>query len=573
MMSEMNMRGAFEREMQRLLDSGQEFARAHPEQARMLNLEEVHDRDPYVERLLEGVAYLTAGVRREIDQSLTDLNAQVLDCIAPELAEPYPSATILEYRTDPAQLGTVELPLGTTAHSIPVGDNAVRVPYATSIPIVARPLSVARTRWESLHTGGSTLEISFQHAVDAFPEGHLPGIVELFIDAEPALAFQLRDALLRGAGDIAIRLPGDEQWRSVGMVGHITPLSLAGRGEQGGAAIPGSTALEQLQHFFLARELLQFVVLRGLDGVEPPPGGDGFDIRIQLRGDAPPAADGRNGLLRCNCVPARNLLRGEADPVRVDRRVNEYPVHSNVDGLHTRIVHQVLEALGRSRDDGETKPYAPVWNWELADQSRRIFRVIRRDTGVGNNELTVLLEDQDAQRRETVSLDILYSHGALPRLHLGRGDINRPSGALPEGVSVTNLRRPTPFWSAPGGAREMRALTLLARADLERLANAETLRGLLRALDRHDSEESRARIEAIRHVGWEPTARLKRGILEQGVAVHLALDGRRMLNRGEACLLGELLHGLFQAWAPIDRYVELRMSLEPLGEEERWTTL
>ncbi|SAK88131.1 hypothetical protein AWB75_06024 [Caballeronia catudaia] len=41
----------YEAEMRYLREAGREFARAHPDRARMLNLDRVGDRDPYVERL------------------------------------------------------------------------------------------------------------------------------------------------------------------------------------------------------------------------------------------------------------------------------------------------------------------------------------------------------------------------------------------------------------------------------------------------------------------------------------------------------------------------------------------
>ncbi|SAK68574.1 hypothetical protein AWB75_03386 [Caballeronia catudaia] len=39
-------------EMRYLREAGREFTRAHPDRARMLNLDRVGDRDPYVERRL-----------------------------------------------------------------------------------------------------------------------------------------------------------------------------------------------------------------------------------------------------------------------------------------------------------------------------------------------------------------------------------------------------------------------------------------------------------------------------------------------------------------------------------------
>src|SRR5690606_38985717 len=53
----------FEEEMRYLHEAGKAFAQAYPEQARYLNVDSVTDRDPYVERLFEGFAFLTGRIR------------------------------------------------------------------------------------------------------------------------------------------------------------------------------------------------------------------------------------------------------------------------------------------------------------------------------------------------------------------------------------------------------------------------------------------------------------------------------------------------------------------------------
>ncbi|MEJ2073015.1 MAG: type VI secretion system baseplate subunit TssF [Reinekea sp.] len=68
----------FEAEMRSLQDLAQEFAEAYPEQASMLNLNTVKDRDPYVERLLEGMAFLTSQIRHRLDDSIPEISQALL---------------------------------------------------------------------------------------------------------------------------------------------------------------------------------------------------------------------------------------------------------------------------------------------------------------------------------------------------------------------------------------------------------------------------------------------------------------------------------------------------------------
>ena len=54
----------YEEELRYLYESGSEFAKAHPQLARYLNIDSLGDRDPYVERLLRVLPLLQGGFVR-----------------------------------------------------------------------------------------------------------------------------------------------------------------------------------------------------------------------------------------------------------------------------------------------------------------------------------------------------------------------------------------------------------------------------------------------------------------------------------------------------------------------------
>lgn len=58
----------YEAEMRYLREAGKEFSRAHPDRAAMLNLDKTGARDPYVERLFEGFAFLMGRLREKLDE-------------------------------------------------------------------------------------------------------------------------------------------------------------------------------------------------------------------------------------------------------------------------------------------------------------------------------------------------------------------------------------------------------------------------------------------------------------------------------------------------------------------------
>ncbi|MBK1734057.1 hypothetical protein CKO15_01920 [Halorhodospira abdelmalekii] len=589
----MRMQEAFAQEMRRLIEGGAELARAHPEQARMLNLDEVHDRDPYVERLLEGVAYLTAGVRQEVEQSLSVVHEQLLEEIAPELIEPYPSTTVLQVGLDPERLAEAEVPLGALAYSEPIAAaGGVRIPFATLRPLHIRALTLEQSRWIDVPTGGSSLHLRLHGHPNLFAEPQALRELPLWIDAEPALAEALRAALLRKVERVTVHpfpLPGLRAGSfaegttggysgAAGRFGsqqlHVAaPVTAAlpyERGQLAASPLAENPALGRLQDLFHASEQLLFVNLNGLETLDYPSACAGIEIVLDLACAAPVAAAQRTNLLRYGCVPAVNLWPVEAEPVRLAPGMRLAPVRSHGDGPGARVVHRVISVQGRDANSGAQLPYTPIASWGLGGASEAaLFRVMRRDRGGGLGE--PLIELPAAAATQTLSCSVLCSHGPLPRLHLGRGEVTSWGPGVAEGVTVTNLRRPTPFYPAPTTAAEVQALAVLLRADLERLASGLHLRGLVAQLLRSANAAARGTVAALGAAECAPVSRWRRGVLEQGVVVRLTYDERQLADPSRVLLLGERLHAVLCEWAPLGRYVELQLIGSPSGEAECWT--
>ena len=78
----------YQDELNYLRELGGEFAREHPKIAARLGLDGMEVADPYVERLLEGFAFLAARVQRKLDAEQPQLIAQLLDSMYPQLPGP-----------------------------------------------------------------------------------------------------------------------------------------------------------------------------------------------------------------------------------------------------------------------------------------------------------------------------------------------------------------------------------------------------------------------------------------------------------------------------------------------------
>ena len=81
----------YEEELEHIRALAAEFADLHPAVARNLSLDTVPCPDPYVERLLEGVAFLAARTRLKLDGEGARFARAVLDALYPDLVAPTPA--------------------------------------------------------------------------------------------------------------------------------------------------------------------------------------------------------------------------------------------------------------------------------------------------------------------------------------------------------------------------------------------------------------------------------------------------------------------------------------------------
>src|SRR5690625_1362741 len=85
----------YKRELRLLRERAAEFAEEHPALAGLLGGPSA---DPDVERLLEGVAFLGADIRRELDDDHSELLHGLAQMVCPHLVQPVPSATVMLFR-------------------------------------------------------------------------------------------------------------------------------------------------------------------------------------------------------------------------------------------------------------------------------------------------------------------------------------------------------------------------------------------------------------------------------------------------------------------------------------------
>src|SRR3954454_21280456 len=114
----------YETELKHLRETAAEFGRDFPRIAGRLSLDldakEICP-DPYVERLLEGFAFLAARVHLKLDAEFPRFTQSILETVYPHFLTPIPSMAVVRFQPDekePALAKGPTISRGTTIKSI-----------------------------------------------------------------------------------------------------------------------------------------------------------------------------------------------------------------------------------------------------------------------------------------------------------------------------------------------------------------------------------------------------------------------------------------------------------------------
>ena len=139
-------------ELQHLRELGAEFARQYPKVAGRLALDEFECADPYVERLLEGFAFLTSRIRLKLDAQYPELTQHLLDVVYPNYLAPLPSMAIVRLQPDMQQASLVEghvIPRHTALRGMMGRGDQTACEYRTAHEVTLWPLEVVEAGYFS----------------------------------------------------------------------------------------------------------------------------------------------------------------------------------------------------------------------------------------------------------------------------------------------------------------------------------------------------------------------------------------------------------------------------------------
>jgi type VI secretion system protein ImpG len=584
----------YEAEMRYLREAGKEFAHAFPDRAGRLNIDRIGERDPHVERLFEGFAFLMGRLRHKLDDELPELTEGLVSMLWPHYLRMIPSLAILEvspahgalqkHETLAAGLEVTSEPIstGTSAHA---HEERVECVYRTTQQIDLYPLRLSEANAYAREDGRSVLRFRLEVQTQARREQFDVPRLRFYLNADRPVALALYAALVAQPVAINVRIPGnppDRPGMSQEMPGlHIEPAGFAAGERLWPKADNAFGGLQLLLEYFTFPEKFMFVDLLGLNMRAIPQETPYFDVEVVLNKPYPDDMRFSADNVRLFCTPIINLFQLEADPVVATQFETEYRVRAMEQYGHHVDVYSVDTVQGFEAGSGRRFEYAPFAAFRHRggmlrhEMPERYFHTRTRRGPSGRFDTWVVLgghawEHQTALPKETLSLSVTGTNGMLPRKALREACITRMRSGFTNIGSARNLTAPTlPVYPPTGDRFHWRVLSHLAPNYLS-LLNAEILRGSLALYDWTDGELNRRRIEAITDVKHRQLQKLVKGGVQRGVEIEVTLESSRFAGDGDIELFGGMLNRFLGLYAALNLFTRLVIVSLPTGRRMTW---
>ena len=142
--------GYYNRELQHLRGVAGEFAREFPKIAGRLALDDIACADPYVERLLEGFAFLSARVQLKLDAEFPRFTQSILETVYPHYLAPTPSMAVVQFSPDLASTALAEgagIERGTVLRSVTGKHERTACEYRTAQGVTLWPIELTDAQY------------------------------------------------------------------------------------------------------------------------------------------------------------------------------------------------------------------------------------------------------------------------------------------------------------------------------------------------------------------------------------------------------------------------------------------
>ena len=605
----------YERELDHLRETAVEFAKLFPKVADRLGMNGVEVTDPYVERLLEGFAFMAARVQLKIDAEFPRFTQRLLEIVYPNYLAPIPSMLVaqVEPMLDNANLARgYTLPRGSALINHVRGD-ATGCDFRTAHDVRLWPLQLTGAQYFSFAPDLPLANLRFGQRVR--------GGVRLKLRATAALKFEQLDLeslrfFLTGTGQTPYKL--HELCLGACIGGLVRPIGGAGTWYEvlgpdcvsavgfadDEALLPvtlrGFQGYRLLQEYFAFPERYLFIDIGKLRPAVQRHAGQELEIVLLFeRGDPELESLVDASSFALYCTPAINLFAKRVDRVHVTDNTYNYHVVPDRARPMDYEVFEVRSVTGYGAGNEGEQPFFPLYAafHEEGPEHRAYFTVQReprllsesqRRTGlrtayVGSEVFISIVDPHEAPYRSDLrqlAITTLCTNRDLPlQMPVSTGKTDFALDSVAPVLAVRRVRGPSHPKSPLGeGARAWTfvshlSLNYLSLLDTDERQGAEALRKMLELYALSADAGLKKQIEGVRSVRTRPSVhRLPlAGPLAYGRGVEIGLEVDELaFQGGSAFLFGAVMDRFFAKHVSINSFTETVLRSTARGEIMRW---
>ena len=603
-------------ELDFMREMGSEFARNFPKVAGRLGMEGLECADPYVERLLESFAFLTARVHLKIEEEYPKFCQHLLEIVYPDYLAPLPSMTVVQLQPDCSDTDLangLNIERGTVLES-GLGPN-MQTPceYRTAHDVELFPLTVVDADYLGTRAALAKLGIKPDRRVSAGLRISIEAAkgvdvsdlkmkeLPIFLGGSGTIPTALYEHILAGVCGLTI-INGEKAERQVFSLNKENVCSF---GFESGQALLNyqSRSFEGyrlLREYFSFPERFRFINFTGLDRVLSKCTGQRVDLVIHLenRNNDLENVIGKNNFIPF-CVPAINLFPKRADRITLNDIDHEFHVLADRSRPLDYEVHQVLSVSGYGKHADERKKFLPFYGLNddhIPSENSAFFAIHRKSrllssrhhssgarSGYLGQEVFISLVDSEEAPYSTelaqLGVTTMCSNRDLPmQIPLGQknGDFTLKVNAPVEKIRcVAGPTRPrTQVTSGDYAWRIINHLSLnfLSLIDENPDEGAAALRELLQLYSKGDTVTER-HINGLLTVSAKAVTRrlpipgpISFG---RGLEIRLVLD-ETAFEAGGMYLFGSVLTEFFRKYVSINHMTETVVFTDSKTEVARW---
>lgn len=556
---------SYQSELQTLRDNAREFARKYPALAPHLA---GSSSDPDVERILQGTAYLSAGIQERLDTDFPEFAQSILRLVAPDYLKEIPATTIVEFKPRNILNNAVTLQAGSKLDSQKVEGVSCR--FHTSSDVTVYPLTINGCELTQ-NTNSSDIDITINNTSLANSEvslSELPlHIAGDYIDASQ-IYYLLRNnlvsvTLMQGTQETPMPNARIEPmaWNDTFSLLETNKTSLHG--------------YRHLQEYFINKYKFLFLKLAGLDDSKPLP--KAFKLRFRLNCNTHSLQVNQSSF-RLFCTPAINLFDTDAEPIPLSHKQSELHLNPIRNANNRLTVHSVLSLQGQNRRSVEKNQYI---DFSLAAKEQGlhpVYEFIQRYSGPMEQDNILRISfppGLELPMREVLTAKLRCSNGILTQ-QLKPGDVNVNTPDVPDLVSFTNVSAISDYIPPVTDGRVLWKLLAHLTVNYLPIADINNLKAMLNLYnptDKSDAKEHAAnkkRIDSLQGLRTSPVERLHRGYLIRGQLIEIDIEGTGFASTGDVYLFGELIFNVVRQFADINSFVDLNINNVSNGEKLKW---